>query len=260
MDAVLYSSALNEGSTHVNEVDSAGQTLQPLDALADKSPNLAKWRSVAIDGRVVPSYVLIGPRTGRIPIRLALLGGIRPSDALSTMSIVKLLVELDLAPLIAQDFALFGYPLANPIRALQAEPDFDSSFWKDSPDPVIRFFEQELTVDKLDGVIAVRGNEPIAGFQIRISSRVIATEVLWRALELPQKLVPLANEPIQLFPQTENARHSFANLGHLCPRPFSLIIRTPKYTPSENQISAVVFSIKQILANYRSLVRQADRM
>jgi hypothetical protein len=189
-----------------------------------------------------------------------LLGGIRPSDVLSTISIIKLLVELDLAPLIAQDFALFGYPLANPSRALQTEPDFDSSFWKDSPDPVIRFFERELTVDELDGVIAVRGNEPIAGFQIQVSSRVIATEVLWRALEVPQKLVPLANEPIQIFPQTEHTKHLFASLGHLCPRPFSLIIRTPKNAPSENQISAIAFSIKQILRHYRSLVRQADRM
>jgi hypothetical protein len=260
MDATLYSSALNEGSKHVNDASSASQALEPLDALADQSPNLAKWRSLSIDGRVVPSYVLIGPRTGRVPIRLALLGGIRPSDVLSTISIIKLLVELDLAPLIAQDFALFGYPLANPTRPLQSEPDFDLSFWKGSSDPVIRFFEQELTIDKLDGVIAVRGNEPVAGFQIQVSSRLIATEVLWPALELPQKLVPLANEPIRLFPQTENTKHSFANLGHLCPRPFSLIIRTPRNTPSENQISAVAFSIKQILAHYRSLVRQADRM
>jgi hypothetical protein len=127
-------------------------------------------------------------------------------------------------------------------------------------DPVIRFFEQELTMDKLDGVIAVRGNEPVAGFQIQVSSRLIAAEVLWRALELPQKLVPLANEPVQLFPQTESARHSFANLSHLCPRPFNLTIRTPRNAFPENQISAFAFTIKQIRAGYRSLVRQADRM
>jgi hypothetical protein len=260
MDAILYSSAFNEGSMHLNDSDSSSQALQPLHALADRSPNLAKWRSVAIEGRVVPSFVLIGPRTGRVPIRLALLGGIRPSDTLSTISIAKLLVELDLAPLIAQDFALFGYPLANPSRALESEPDFDSSFWRGLSDPVIRFFEQELTMDKLDGVIAVRGNEPVAGFQIQVSSRLIATEVLWRALELPQKLVPLANEPVQLFPKTQNTKHSFANLSHLCPRPFSLVIRTPRNAPAENQISAADFTIKQILAHYRSLVRQADRM
>jgi hypothetical protein len=260
MDAALYSSALAEVPPEMSHTDSALQALQPLDALADQSRNLAKWRSVAVDGRVVPSYVLIGPRAGRVPIRLALIGGIRPSDVLSTISIVKVLVELDLGPLIAQDFALFAFPLANPSRALQTEPDFDTSFWQNAPDPVVRFFERELILDELDGMIAVRANEPIAGFQIQVSSRVIAKEVVWPALELPQKLVPLANDPIQIFPQTENSKPSFANLGHLCPKPFSLIIRTPKNAPSENQISAVAFSIKQILLHYRSLVRQADRM
>lgn len=261
MDATLYTSAPTGSLMLPNDPNSPGQVLEPLDALAERSPNLAKWRSVVIDDCIiVPSYVLIGPRTGPVPIRLALLGGIQPLDAISTISIAKVLVELDLAPLMAQDFALFGYPLANPTRALQSEPDFDLSFWKGSSDPVIRFFEQELERDKLDGVIAVRGNEPVAGFQIQVSSRVIATEVLWRALELPQKLVPLANEPVQLFPQKQKTEHSFLNLGHLCPRPFSLIIRTARNTPSENQIAAVAFSIKQILAHYRSLVCQADRM
>ena len=268
MDAALYSAALDkvppqrfdELPPQTYHTDSALQALQLLDALADQSLNLAKWRSIAVDGRVVPSYVLIGPRAGRIPIRLALVGGIHPSDLLSTISIAKVLVDLDLASFIAQDFALFAYPLANPSRALQSEPDFDTSFWQDAPDPVVRFFERELILDELDGMIAVRGNEPIAGFQIQVSSRVIATEVLWRALELPQKLVPLANDPIQIFPQTENSNRSFANLCHLCPKPFSLIIRTPKSAPCENQISAIALSIRQILLHYRSLVRQADRM
>jgi hypothetical protein len=260
MDAAFYPSTLKKFAPQGTDPDSVGQILQPLDALAGQSPNLAKWRSVVVNSRVVPSYVLIGPRTGRVPIRLALLGGTRSSDVLSIISIVKLLVELDLAPLIAQDFALFGYPLANPSRTSQPEPDFDKSFWKDSSDPIVRFFERELTVDELDGVIAVQANEPIAGFQIQVSSRVIATEVLWRALELPQKLVPLADEPIQPFPQTDSTKHSFANLGHLRPRPFSLIIRSPKNTPSEKQISAIAFSIEQILLHYRSLVRHADRM
>jgi hypothetical protein len=260
MDAALYSFASDEVTPQIYHTDSTLEAFQPLDALAGQSRNLAKWRSVAVDGRVVPSYVLIGPRAGGVPIRLALIGGIRPSDVLSMISIVKVLVDLDLGPLIAQDFALFAYPLANPSRALQTEPDFDTSFWQDTPDPVVRFLERELVLDELDGMIAVRGNEPIAGFQIQVSSRVIATEVLWRALELPQKHVPLANDPIQILPQTESSKRSFANLGHLCPKPFSLIIRTPKNAPFENQISAVVFSIKQILLHYRSLVRQADTM
>jgi hypothetical protein len=246
--------------THLAEVDPAEQIWNPLDMLAAESPGLAKWRSIAVDGRVVPSYVFIGPRGENVPIRLALLGGIRSEDLLSTSAIVKLLVELDLAPLLAQDFALFAYPVANPYRTSHRSPDFTSDFWTGASDPVIRYFEQELTENELDGVIAVKGNEPISGFQIQVSSRLIATEVLWPALELAQRLVPLASEPIKIFPRPEINRSSLFSLGHSRPGPFSLMIRTPRHLPFENQISAIAFSVKQILHHYRTLVSHADRI
>jgi protein MpaA len=228
-----------------------------LDLLASESPGLAKWRGFALDGRVVPSYVFIGPRGGRVPIRLALFGGIEPGDLLSTNGIVKLLVDLDLAPLLAQDFALFGYPVANPHRTSRNFPNFADDFWKNGSDPVIQYFEQELTANELDGIIAVKSNEPIAGFQIQASSRVIASEVLWPVLELVQRFVPLASEPIQIFPQLQNNCHSLFSLGHARPGPFSLMIRTPKHMPFENQISAIVFGVEQILRYYRVLVSHA---
>jgi hypothetical protein len=116
MDTAFYPSVAGKGALQNHYTDLASQSIEPLDMLAAKSPNLAKWRSVAVDGQIVPSYVLIGPRIGRVPIRLGLFGGVRTHDFLSTISIAKLLVELDLAPIIAQDFALFAYPLANPSR------------------------------------------------------------------------------------------------------------------------------------------------
>jgi hypothetical protein len=191
---------------------------------------------------------------------LALLGCTDGKDLLSTTAIVKLFVELDLAPLLAQDFALFGYPCANPRRHSAPLPDFETEFWKGSSDPVIRFFERELVGNELDGVIVIKGNEPISGFQIQVSSRVIATEVLWPALELAQRLVPLASEPIQLYPQLQKRENAFFSLDHVRPRPFSLIIRTPGSRPFENQISSVAFSLKQILHHYRSLVGHADSL
>jgi len=232
----------------------------PLDLLALESPGLAKWRGLALEGGVVPSYVFIGPRGGRVPIRLALLGGIESGDLISTNAVVKLLVNLDLAPLLAQDFALFGYPVANPHRSSGHFPDFAADFWKSATDPTIQYFEQELTANELDGIIAVKANEPISGFQIQVSSRVIASEVLWPVLELVQRLVPLASEPIQIFPQLQSDRHSLFSLGHARPGPFSLMIRTPRHMPSENQISAIVFSVEQILRHYRVLVSHAGAL
>jgi hypothetical protein len=251
-------SAEQSASFHLSDADPVEQIWNPLDLLLSESASLAKWRCLAIEGRVMPSYVFIGPRGGDVPIRLALLAGIE-SEVLSTNAIVKLLVELDIAPLLAQDFALFGYPIANPERSRRS-PDFSTDFWNNASDPVIRYFEQELTENQLDGIIAVKANEPITGFQIQVSSRMIATEVLWPALELAQRLVPLASEPIQVFPGLQNNDHSLFSLGHARPGPFSLLIRTPKHMPVENQISAIVFSVKQILHHYRVLVSHAARL
>src|ERR1700738_1634402 len=166
MDTALSVSAYHELTSHLADTDSAQQIWHSLDMPSPESPSLAKWRSIAVDDRVFPSYVFIGPRGGSVPIRLALLGGIQSEDLLSTNAIGKLLVELDLAPLLAQDFALFSYPVANPHRTSHCSPDFTSDFWSGVPDPVIRYFEQELTENELDGIIAVKGNEPISGFQI----------------------------------------------------------------------------------------------
>jgi hypothetical protein len=258
MDTALSVSAYHELASQLADSDPAQQIWHTLDMLAAESPSLAKWHGLAVDGRVFPSYVFIGPRGGGVPIRLALLGRIDPEDLLSTDVIVKLLVELDLAPLLAQDFALFAYPAANPLRASHRSPDFTSDFWKGASDPVVRYFEQELTENELDGVIAVKGNEPISGFQIQVSSRLIATEVLWPALELAQRLVPLASEPIQIIPPLESNECSLFSLGNSRPGTFSVLIRTPRHVPFENQISAIAFSVKRILHHYRTLVSQVD--
>jgi hypothetical protein len=87
---------------------------------------------------------------------------------------------------------------------------------------------------------------------MQVSSKLIANEVLWPALEIVQRLVPLANEPVQIFPQLQ--------ISQLGPASFSLIIRTPGNVPSENQISAIAFSVKQILRHYRALVSYGDEL
>jgi hypothetical protein len=101
---------------------------------------------------------------------------------------------------------------------------------------------------------------PARASKFKVSSRVIATEVRWPALEIAQKFVPLATEPIQVFPQLENSQHSLFSLGQSRPGPFSLMIRTPRHTPFENQISAIVFSVKQILHQYRTLVNYTNKL
>jgi hypothetical protein len=231
-----------------------------LDLLTEESYGLKKWRSITVNGRFVRSYVFIGPRAGRIPIRLALLGGIDPSDQLSTGAIVKLLIGLDLASLLAEDFALFVYPAANPPSVACGALDFLDASWQEGSDSIASYFERELTENQFDGIITVKSGEPIDGFQIQVSSRVIATEVLWPGLEMVERSIPLAQDPIQVVPRLQEACKSVLGLTSVRPGPFSLLIRTPQGSAAENQISAIVFSIEHILRTYRKLVRQADSL
>ena len=149
MNTSLSVSNDNQGPPDLTGSEPDQQIWAPLDLLAAVSASLAKWRCLAVEGRVLPSYVFIGPRGDRVPIRLALLASIEPEDLLSTHALVKLLVELELAPLLAKDFALFGYPVANPHRISSRPPDFKADFWKSASDPVIRYFEQELTAESI---------------------------------------------------------------------------------------------------------------
>ena len=72
MNTALIFSADQQVPLRLSEGDPAQQIWTPLDLLAAESAGLAKWRSLAVEGRVVPSYVFIGPRGGQVPIRLAL--------------------------------------------------------------------------------------------------------------------------------------------------------------------------------------------
>jgi hypothetical protein len=251
---------LSDASPLVDGGDDLTALFSPLESLVGKSSNLARWRTMQIANQSLPSFVLIGPRGGSVPIRLAIVGGLRPDEAVGSTAVAKLLVELDLAPLMAQDFALFGYPVANPSRGDGREPDFELDFWHGVDDPVVRFFERELAGNDLDGVIGVYGNEPIAGFQFQVCSRLIATEVLWPAVEFAQRLVPLAAEPIRYLPRLSKPKGAFHDLRHLRQRPFCLTIHTPRRVPFENQVSAIAFSIKQILHRYRSLIEHAESL
>lgn len=207
---------------------------------------------------MIRSYVLIGPRGQGLPIRLALIAGLSAEDAIATAALAKTLIELDLASLLAQDYALFGYPQANPWTFGGTGREFTSDFWRGSVDPAVRFLERELEGNGFDAVIFIRGNQPISGFQIRTCSRLIATEVLWPAVGLAQRFVPLAPEPIRLWSSSGLEPSSIFNTGHLRPRPFCLSLCTPRHQPGENQIAAIVFSLKQILYHYRAAIRYAE--
>jgi hypothetical protein len=55
MNKALSVSASQQVATQVSNADSAHEIWEPLELLAEKSAGLAKWRSFAADGHVIPS-------------------------------------------------------------------------------------------------------------------------------------------------------------------------------------------------------------
>ena len=68
MNRSLSVSGDKQAPLGLGEVSSAEDPWSHLDLLTAESPGLARWRGLAVDGRVIPSYVFIGPRGGHVPV------------------------------------------------------------------------------------------------------------------------------------------------------------------------------------------------
>jgi hypothetical protein len=166
------------------------------------------------------------------------------SDAAGSLALLKLLVDLDLAPLLAHDYALFCY-LRFPRRA---KAYFDRQHWNvhwgKTPLP-----DELLTFD-VDGFISIRANDSVGGLQIESSNRTIANEVAWPAVTRASRIQPLDVEPVRCAQSDE----AFSGMPFDLPaNSFRLAIRTPWVAETENQIASIGIALKEILLQYRSL-------
>ena len=88
-----------------------GPVFEPLENLSSYPSHLVRWRECADSKYKLTSYVFIGQRTNNLPVRMAFVAGLRSHDGLAQRALAKLLVELEVAPLVGRDYALFSYAL-----------------------------------------------------------------------------------------------------------------------------------------------------
>jgi hypothetical protein len=231
-------------------------TFESLETISTHPSHLVPWREWADAGFKLSSYVFIGQRTSKLPVRIAVLAGLRSRDLGATRALAKLLVELEVAPLAGADYALFSYAVTR-----QPELDLHSDFDHDLPpggpresQTVSRLIETDLKRNDVDGVISLETNEHVNGFQIETDSELIATEVAWPALEVAGRFVPLAEEPVKVLGPGVLGYESGGERG-IPKQMFALNIRTPQTSPPEDQVSAIVFSSIRVLKQYRELRR-----
>jgi hypothetical protein len=228
---------------------------EPLESISSYPSHLVRWRECADSRYKLSSYVFIGQRTSNLPVRMAFVAGLRSHDDLAQRALAKLLVELEVAPLVGSDYALFSY-------ALTREPSDDGSEslgcdWLDESSgvqPILQVLESDLASSDVDGFISIATNERVSGFQFETDSDLIATEVAWPTLEVAGRFVPLADEPVKVLPSAVLRRQR--GLGRGVPKQmFGLTLRTPEFSGPVEQVSAIVFSSIRVLQEYRRLRR-----
>jgi hypothetical protein len=214
-----------------------------IDLLAESKNILALPTSTRSEENA-PGLVFVGQRQEEVPVRLVILAENAEEDAVGSLALLKLLVDLDLAPLLAHDYALFCY-LRFPRRA---KTYFDRQRWN------IRWgkipLPKELLAFDVDGFISIRANDSVGGLQIESSNRTIANEVAWPAVMRASRIQPLDAEPVRCVQSDEV---SWGMAVDLPSNAFKLAIRTPWIAETENQIASIGIALKEIFLQYRSL-------
>ena len=250
----MASTSLPPG-THFSR--SPGPVFEPLESISSYPSHLVRWRECADSKYKLTSYVFIGQRTNNLPVRMAFVAGLRSHDDLAQRALAKLLVELEVAPLVGRDYALFSYALTREPSDEAAET-FGSDWLDESSgvQPILQVLESDLASSDVDGFISIATNERVSGFQFETDSELIATEVAWPTLEVAGRFVPLAEEPVKVLPSAILRRQR--GLGRGVPKQmFGLTLRTPENSGPDEQVSAIVFSSIRALQEYRRLRRAA---
>ena len=232
-----------------------GSVFEPLESISSYPSHLVRWRECADSRYKLSSYVFIGQRTTNLPVRMAFVAGLRSHDDLAQRALAKLLVELEVAPLVGRDYALFSYALTREPNDEGAET-FGSDWLDESSgvQPILQVLESDLASSDVDGFISIATNERVSGFQFETDSELIAAEVAWPTLEVAGRFVPLADEPVKVLPSAVLRRQR--GLGRGVPKQmFGLTLRTPEFSGAVEQVSAIVFSSIRVLQEYRRLRR-----
>jgi murein peptide amidase A len=246
--------------------------LAPLYEVAQHSPSLlASRHHLPVREKVydIPKFLLLGQRGGGRPIRLAFFAGLDAGSLVSTAALARLLLQYELSPALARDFALFAYPVVNAggfEEEAQPLAEFEHRYGVEKPEADVRFFKSELREWTFDGLITLRSDAKASGFHAKVRSQVIGREVALPALQVLGRTLPLEAQPVTLRSEDRLARFADHTLGKLtplpgsAPQPFEIEIFAPEEISTEQRIVGLFLFVQETLRNYRKIVAHAPNL
>jgi hypothetical protein len=161
---------------------------------------------------------------------------------------------------------LFIYPLCNPTgiergtRESRSGKDLNREFWRQSPEPEVRFLESEIYLHAFDGIITLHADNTSTGLYGFVNGAVLSENLLKPALRAGEKFLPRdRRHVIDGFPARNGIIYrSYDGVLRAVPGlerpPFELTLETPQKAPVYLQVEAFAAALKTILIEYRSLI------
>jgi murein peptide amidase A len=255
---------------------SLADLLAPLDQLAATSPSLIAKHDAHFESNGetydLPRYLFIGPKGGDDPIRVGLFAGIHGDEPEGVHALVQFIKVLEARPELVAGYCLFIYPVCNPTgfedntRHSRRGKDLNREFWRQSAEPEVKLLQSELIAHSFDGIIALHTDDTSDGFYGFAHGATLTKHLIEPALRAVEQLLPRNTaEVIDGF----NARNGIIREGYegvlsappgVRPRPFEIILETPKTPPSYLKEAALVLALQTILTEYRKFIAYAPNL
>ena len=208
--------------------------------------------------------LVLGKRAGGTPVRVCLFGGLdraRPETVAAAAEVLRLLTQ---GPSLAQDYAVFGYPCVYP-DSLEVNVSRDGGSGgigarrgADLESRYGLFFSREYHRIVPNGIIMLRsGAEDSVSFRATVNSAIIASEVVKPVLHRLRNLVPVQDDPVDVYSMAEESRRGQSLNGRLPPHPgaqpwpFEIGLEVPAQVSFEIKVQALVLATLDILRAYR---------
>jgi hypothetical protein len=252
---------------------SIAELLAPLDQLVKDSPNFVVNRQarfeMAGESYVLPRYLFIGPKSGDAPTRIGIFAGIHGDEPEGVHAAVRFLRFLETHAELATGYYLSVYPVCNPTgfedntRHSRRGKDLNREFWTKSTEPEVGLLQAELVSHSFHGIISLHVDDTGDGFYGFVGGATLTKHLIEPALQAADKFLPLDKRAlIDGFPARNSVvRHSFPGVLRAPPlerpRPFEIILESPKGHPAYLTEWAFVAALQSILASYRKFIAYA---
>jgi hypothetical protein len=255
---------------------SIADLLAPLEKIAAHSVNLVANHNarfeVGSETYGLPHYLFVGPEGGDTPIRIGVFAGIHGDEPEGAHAVIQFIKLLEARPEFAAGYYLSFYPISNPTgfedgtRHSRGGRDLNREFWKNSREPEVRLLQAELISRSFNGVISLHTDDTSDGFYGFARGALLTRHLIEPALTTAEKFLPRDKRAIVDGFHARNGIIYDAYNGVLSappnvrPRPFEIILETPKSPPAFLKECAFVVALKTILTEYRKFIAYAPNL